>query len=270
MTSSTITHATAVGYGALVNAGNRVWLGNPAVRQVWSAGSYNTSDLNFKTNITEEVPGLAFISLLRPVVYNFEAEKLAEFLTKNMPDSIRLKHLQRDFGPACSIRQSGFIAQEVEQAARKVGYNFNGLNIPKDENDTYGLSYPLFVVPLVKAIQEQQQMIGELRGALKSGDELFSALQTGLISQVSDPILLEKEGFGSPASAINFSLPENCASAHLIVYHPNGRQLKSLQLDTNSLSFTAQLFDELPAGDYLYSIIADEKMIVDAQALTLK
>jgi hypothetical protein len=53
-------------------------------------------------------------------------------------------------------------------------------------------------------------------------------------------------------------------------YHPNGRQLKSIRLDTNSLSFTAQLFDELPAGDYLYSIIADEKMIVDAQALTLK
>jgi hypothetical protein len=53
-------------------------------------------------------------------------------------------------------------------------------------------------------------------------------------------------------------------------YHPNGRQLKSIKLDTNSVSFTAQLFDELPAGDYLYSIIADEKIIVDAQALTLK
>ena len=57
------------------------------------------------------------------------------------------------------IRYSGFIAQEVEAAAQKVGYSFSGVDGPKNEKDNYGLRYAEFVVPLVKAVQEQQDMI---------------------------------------------------------------------------------------------------------------
>jgi hypothetical protein len=55
--------------------------------------------------------------------------------------------------------QSGFIAQEVEQAAQSIGYNFHGVDKPKNETTHYGLRYASFVVPLVKAVQEQQDMI---------------------------------------------------------------------------------------------------------------
>jgi hypothetical protein len=58
---------------------------------------------------------------------------------------------------------SGFVAQEVEQAAKDAGYDFSGVDKPKNENDMYGLRYSEFVVPLVKAMQEQQQMINDLR-----------------------------------------------------------------------------------------------------------
>ena len=57
------------------------------------------------------------------------------------------------------IIYSGFIAQEVEKAAREAGYDFSGVDKPKNEKDLYGLRYADFVVPLVKAIQEQQQTI---------------------------------------------------------------------------------------------------------------
>jgi hypothetical protein len=53
---------------------------------------------------------------------------LTEFLTKNMPDSIRRQYLDKDFKPSTAIRQSGFIAQEVEKAAQEAGYNFNGVH----------------------------------------------------------------------------------------------------------------------------------------------
>jgi predicted nucleic acid-binding Zn-ribbon protein len=55
---------------------------------------------------------------------------------------------------AASVRRSGFIAQEVEKAAEVSGYQFSGLNKPKNEKDHYSLSYESFVVPMVKAIQE--------------------------------------------------------------------------------------------------------------------
>ena len=50
---------------------------------------------------------------------------------------------------------SGFIAQEVEAAAKKTGYDFDGVIIPKDiTQNNYAISYASFVVPLVKAVQE--------------------------------------------------------------------------------------------------------------------
>jgi nucleoside-triphosphatase THEP1 len=58
---------------------------------------------------------------------------------------------------------SGFIAQEVEQAARETGYDFSGIDKPKNENDLYGLRYAEFVVPVVKAMQEQQVIIATLQ-----------------------------------------------------------------------------------------------------------
>ena len=47
----------------------------------------------------------------------------------------------------------------MEQAAKAAGYDFSGVGIPKKENQLYTLSYEQFVVPLVKAVQEQQQII---------------------------------------------------------------------------------------------------------------
>ena len=58
-----------------------------------------------------------------------------------------------------AIRYTGFLAQEVEAAAAASGYDFSGIDAPKEGHDAYGIRYAEFVVPLVKAIQEQQQLI---------------------------------------------------------------------------------------------------------------
>ena len=55
--------------------------------------------------------------------------------------------------------QTGFIAQEVEQAAHDLGYKFSGVDMPVNKNDYYGIRYAQFVAPLIKAVQEQQKII---------------------------------------------------------------------------------------------------------------
>ena len=71
-------------------------------------------------------------------------------------------------------RMSGFIAQEVETAAKKCGYDFSGVHIPQAPEKLYSLTYAEFVVPLVKAVQElalqnklQQQQIEDLKKLLQ-------------------------------------------------------------------------------------------------------
>jgi hypothetical protein len=73
------------------------------------------------------------------------------------------------------IRYTGFIAQEVEAAANKIGFNFSGVDKPKNENDQYALRYSDFVVPLVKAVQEQQAIINSQN---KKIDDLIKRIET--------------------------------------------------------------------------------------------
>ena len=53
----------------------------------------------------------------------------------------------------------GFIAQEVEELANSLGYDFSGVEVPENEESMYRLRYAEFVVPIVKAMQEQQELI---------------------------------------------------------------------------------------------------------------
>jgi hypothetical protein len=47
----------------------------------------------------------------------------------------------------------------VEAAAKSIGYDFSGVDAPQNPDGHYGLRYAEFVVPLVKAVQEQQSII---------------------------------------------------------------------------------------------------------------
>ncbi len=56
----------------------------------------------------------------------------------------------------------------MDVAAQKTGYSFSGVNKPKSENGLYSLRYAEFVVPLVKAVQEQQVQISDQQKLIES------------------------------------------------------------------------------------------------------
>jgi len=141
---------------AAITASNQVRIGNSNVTSIGGRVAWSTvSDARFKKDIQENVIGLDFILNLRPVTYHFDREAMSKYL--QISDS-----LENDASRAASQENTlhtGFIAQEVEQTARSVGYDFSGVDAPKNDSDYYGLRYAEFVVPLVKATQEQQQII---------------------------------------------------------------------------------------------------------------
>jgi len=170
--SSPFTNCMALGYNASVSANNKVVIGNTSVNSIGGfAGWSNFSDGRFKKNVREGVPGLEFIRFLRPVIYSLDVTALNADQCKNLNEE------RGDGRPAKIISQeeldgirskenltySGFIAQEVEAAAKKIGYDFNGVDAPGNPNDYYGLRYGEFAAPLVKAIQEQQVEIEQLK-----------------------------------------------------------------------------------------------------------
>ncbi len=96
------------------------------------------------------------------MTYQLDTRKIANELNR-MPGSAGINWLRfaaaNPDSRAMSIRRTGFIAQEVEKLRLQQGSNFDGIKKPQNDKDHYSLSYEEFVVPLVKAVQEQQKEI---------------------------------------------------------------------------------------------------------------
>jgi hypothetical protein len=171
VSAESLTNATAIGYQAQVDASNKVRIGNTDVTVIEGQVPFTTpSDGRFKFNVREDVKGLDFILKLRPVTYQFNTKKEEDFIK-----GVKSEGTPAVYDEAMMVRRTGFIAQEVEKAAKMTGYDFDGLNAPKTEKEYYSLSYSSFVVPLVKAVQEQQEMIDELRQEIKELRQLMAA-----------------------------------------------------------------------------------------------
>ncbi|MGV6828072.1 MAG: tail fiber domain-containing protein [Flavobacteriales bacterium] len=169
-TLSNLTNATVLGMYETVTADNMIRITSTFIADIGGYANWtNISDGRFKTQIKENVPGLDFILKLRPVTYILDSKALAAFKHIKIKDDSAFLDIETE-------RQTGFIAQEVEKAAKRIGFNFHGVDTPDNKNDYYGLRYAEFVVPLVKAVQEQQKMIEGINDDISYLDENTSKI----------------------------------------------------------------------------------------------
>lgn len=167
-----MTNVTGIGYEARPFNDNQVMIGNTDVVEI---GGY-TFWTNFsvpiflKSNLQENVAGLDFILRLRPVTYQLDAEMMISRKmerasvgrdgqkTNNQITDREIELLRKN----AAITQSGFLPEEVLEAARETGYEFNGVSVSENESDHYGIRYGAFIMPIVKSIQELNNKIEEV------------------------------------------------------------------------------------------------------------
>ncbi|MBP6184085.1 MAG: tail fiber domain-containing protein [Saprospiraceae bacterium] len=185
-------NAGAFGNEATAVASNTIRIGNNNITQIGGiVGWTNLSDGRFKMNVTEDVPGLEFISLLRPVTYNLDLDSLQHHMTSQMPDSIAELYYPsaEEIAHADTTVRTGFIAQEVDSVANSINYDFDGVYRPQNSTDNYSLSYSSFVPSLVKAIQEQQVIIESQEATIDSLTTQINQLtqaMTGVLQRLDD------------------------------------------------------------------------------------
>ncbi len=160
--AAALSGTTALGDGAATTASSQVRIGNTTVTSI---GGYepwtDLSDVRFKTGIAPQTHGLDFILKLEPITYHMDVRKLNSFVYGDGDTLFNDEASQLAIRDKEAKLYSGFSAQQVEQAAAEVGYDFRGVYKPQNERDHYALAYSTFVVPLVKAVQEQQAMIAK-------------------------------------------------------------------------------------------------------------
>ncbi|HYK44483.1 MAG TPA: tail fiber domain-containing protein [Parafilimonas sp.] len=298
-----LANATAIGYNAIVSASNKVRIGNSAITLVESnAGWWTLSDGRFKNNIKEDVKGLEFIKLLRPLTYNFDANKFDEFLMQNYPDSLKEKRFKQidktSAAKASAIKESGFIAQEVAEAVKKSGYDFNGVHAPENPTDNWSLSYEKLVVPLVKAVQELsksnddlilkmsqfenlkienaeqgkklndlQKQIDELRAMMTTNHASAGGNLSTVNSQQSSSLSQNVPNPFNHTTTINYNLPQQYSSAKIIVIDELGKTIQNINLSGHgkgNVNFSSRL---TAGASYQYSLYVDGKLIDTKQMI---
>jgi hypothetical protein len=297
----------AFGYSSLITASNQVRIGDNNVTSIGGYANWtNISDGRVKKNIKQNVPGLAFINKLQPITYNLDLDAADNIIQRHSGNSTTGKFAQ----PAAQentarlakekIVYTGFVAQDVEKAAKDLNYDFSGVDPAKNNKDLYGLRYADFVVPLVKAVQELdsiqnlkfknqneeitalkqqnenlQKQIDELKAMIVSSSTSNSKLQT---SNISDASL--QQNIPNPfnhTTTINYTLPQTYSFAKITVTDKNGKMLKELNLPAGRQDLSAEgkgslqlEASTLSAGAYQYSLYVDGKLIDTKQMILAK
>lgn len=173
----------AIGQAVTCTASSQARIGNSFTDSIGGyVGWTNISDGRFKKDIKEEVKGLDFIMKLRPVTYHPDisgiSKKLNEGRSKEMDVSPKQAIAKKE-----KILFSGFVAQEVEQAAKETGYDFSGVDKPKNATDLHGLRFAAFVVPLEKAVRELSVQNTELKKQVDDLQERMKRLESSFVTK---------------------------------------------------------------------------------------
>jgi trimeric autotransporter adhesin len=271
-------NATAIGYLAAATASNKIRLGNTSITSLESQVNLSvTSDGRFKKNFRDDVGGLDFILRLHPVTYNYDAQALNECY--GIPARLRadaaeggkdqgvekeLAALEASARAASLVRHTGFVAQEVEEAAAECGFDFTGVVKPQNEHDPYALRYAEFTVPLVKAVQEQHaiveaqsRQIADLQAVV---NKMLAAASESRSAQ--NPIALSQMALApNPTqgrSNLEITLRE-AAEVYISVFDAAGKIAAAQSLGTcpRGSSHHALDLQKLPSGTYFVQAILD-------------
>jgi hypothetical protein len=305
-------NVTVVGSGAMGTAGNQVRIGNSSVTSIGGYASWsNISDGRVKKNIKENVPGLAFINKLKPVTYNLDLDAADKIIQKPVLKDKEAKLIQPSQEELTArkdkeqIVYTGFIAQDVEKAAKELNYDFSGVDAAKNDKDLYGLRYGDFVVPLVKAVQELSKMNDSLKSENDVQQKINANIQREIdelktmIQQLQQCTPCNQQSIQSthPSSAndahqiislsgvsleqnipnpftnttiIGYSLPNQFTSAQIVITDKNGKTLKTINISGTGKGQVNVDASILASGAYNYALYVDGKFIASKQMVLSK
>jgi len=291
-------NSTGLGFDADPTSANIIHVGNTSVSSIKGQVGFTTySDGRFKENVRRDaVPGLSFIQALEPVTYKVSVDAFAKWKAAAYGEKDTL-HWRGKYDVE-EIRFTGFIAQEVEAAAQKIGYDFSGVDKPANDKSFYGLRYATFVVPLVQGMQEQQEIIEEQADAIgdlaseisrvKSENEQLRDRLSRLESLVEE-LLGEEETDGQSvrlssvrldqnepnpftgATRIGYYLPaEISGKAELIVTNAEGRELQRIALSSTGEGYVELDARQLTSGNYQYSLLLNGQIVATKRMVRVK
>ncbi|MBS1748033.1 MAG: tail fiber domain-containing protein [Bacteroidetes bacterium] len=247
---------------------------------VYTSGTYVSSDRNLKKNIKDFLSAMSIINQLQPKQFDFKHDSI--YAKMNLPIGSHYGLIAQDVEKVLPnlVKDSKFDIPEIpkigkepdttKQKHQKQSINFKAVN------------YTEFIPIIIKAMQEQQQMISnqqkeidDLKTKVESLEQQksFSSAQTASdatennITATSATLDQNIPNPLSNSTSIGYYIPSNLHNATLMITDMNGKKIKQVSLQPGKGNITIDA-TTLSAGAYSYSlmingkIIAKRKMIV--------
>ena len=239
----------------------------------------NSSDARLKEDVTEiadtergddgSVTGK--LGRLTPISYHYKdmnAGKERGTYTDKYGNEVELP--EEKPSQVMTKRHFGFIAQELQQVYPDLVY--------EQDNGYLSVNYTELIPILVESIKELKAEVDELKAV--ASKENGSTLKNGAQETLSLP-LNQGQGAGSSMSQnipnpfsektdIAIFLPESVQTATLYIYDLSGKQLEQHPVEGRGETVMTIHADKMDAGMYVYSLIADKKVVTTKKMIVVK
>jgi hypothetical protein len=226
---------------------------------VTAGGFYFYSDGRIKKDIAKITNSMDLIKKLNPVNYYFNVDE-----NKNLALPTQ--------------KQYGFISQEVQKILPEFTQTLihpakldeEGKEVSPSK-EVLGLNYNGFIALLTKGVQEQQDRIETLEKLVNDQKLLISELNNKVTTSTGINTLSNIEaGFTmsqnepnpfTHETIVRYTLPQSVSSAFMAVYDLTGKQITTIPVTEKGTASITITSEKLAAGIYIYSIVADGKVI---------
>lgn len=220
---------------------------------IYATGTITSSDIRMKKNINKLILNSDLsnkIRRLEPIIYEWDI---------NTEHKDSLSTIDKAF---YEKKQYGFSAQEVQKIFPELVF--------KDNSGMLGINYQGFIPILFKIVDSLQSTVESLQSEIRelkkvSGNSRLKSATTTetstLQENITNALYQNVPNPFSQNTSIEYYLAENVKKAMICIYDMNGTQLKCIQLHLKGYGNITINGNELKAGMYMYSLIADGQLI---------
>ncbi len=269
-----INASSASSYGIYARTSNTASYAGFFSGNVYSTGTFTSSDEKLKKNIQPVEDGLSIINKLHPKHYEFRQD--GDYAKMNMPGG----------------NQYGLIAQELEEVLPslvkdskfdigriKADEKYNG-NYPKgfDEKklgesiNFKAVNYDGLIPILIKATQELSETVEMLKNENSAiREELARLKNKGVKNEISSSSLLQN--VPNPVAGnttIGYSLPELYSKAQIVLADSKGSIVKQMNVSGVNKGNVQVNVSGFNSGAYTYSLLIDGKTVASKQMIVVK
>lgn len=239
----------------------------------------NSSDERLKEDVEEiadtergeDGSVISKLELLTPVSYRYKdmnaGKERGTYVDK---DGKEVELPEEKPSQVMTKRHFGFVAQELQQVYPDLVY--------ENDNGYLSVNYTELIPILVQSIKELKSEIDELKST--AGMASHAPLTEGELETLSIPFR-EGVGVGSSMSQnipnpfsektdIAIFLPESVQTATLYIYDLSGKQLEQHPVEGRGETVMTIHADKMDAGMYVYSLIADKKVVTTKKMIVVK